>query len=84
VATREPAWAQDLRIYPNPYTYGPLSISGQLPNLDQISVIDGSGRRVLRFAGSARVLDLSALPTGSYLLQLEASGESAIRKIIRQ
>lgn len=84
VATREPAWAQDLRIYPNPYTYGPLSISGQLPNLNRISVIDASGRSVLRFAGSARALDLSALPAGSYLLQLEASGETVVRKFIRQ
>lgn len=84
VASREPAWAQGLRIYPNPYTSGPLSIRGDLPVLDRVTVVDAVGRQVLRFTANSRELDLSGLPAGGYLLQLESGGKKVSRKVVKQ
>jgi hypothetical protein len=83
VAVREPAWARELNIFPNPYTAGPLNIRGNLPALDQLIVFDENGRQVLRLAGDVRALDLSDLAAGTYLLQLEKGIEKVVRKIIK-
>jgi hypothetical protein len=83
-AIREPLWAADLTIFPNPYTNGPLSLRGELPAFDAVKVLDQNGRTLQNRAGNIRQLNLEALPSGIYLLQIEANGEMVNRQIIKQ
>ena len=83
-AIREPAWAAELTVFPNPYTNGPLSIRGQLPSFSAVKVLDRSGRILHNYTGNTRQLNLEELPAGTYLLQLEANGETVNRRVIKQ
>lgn len=83
-AVREPAWAAELNIFPNPYTSGPLSVRGNLPAFDAVKVLDLNGRLLRNWAGNQRQLNLEGLPSGTYLLQIEAGGEVVNRKVVKQ
>jgi len=83
VAVQEPAWGRELKVFPNPYTAGPLNIRGNLPALDLLVVVDENGRVVRSLAGTTRTLDLSDLAAGTYLLQLEKGTEKVVRKLIK-
>jgi hypothetical protein len=83
VGIREPAWGRELKIFPNPYTAGPLNIRGNLPALDKLVVFDANGRQVRILPGSTRSLDLNDLAPGTYLLQLEKEGEKVVRKLVK-
>jgi hypothetical protein len=84
VAVQEPVWGRELKIFPNPYTAGPLNIRGNLPALDQLIIFDVNGQQMRRISGSIRELDLSGLASGTYLLQLEKGVEKVVRKIVKQ
>lgn len=84
VAARDPVWGQNLTVFPNPYTTGPLQLGGEFPQLTRISVLDFAGRRLREYPGNLRTLDLTDLPAGSYLLQLETATDALNRKIIKR
>jgi len=84
VAIQEPIWGQSLQVFPNPYTTGPLSLRGNLPVLDRVILLDASGRMVRTLPGNLRNLDLADLPAGSYLLRLEAAGETVTRPVVKR
>lgn len=84
VAAVEPAWGKNLTVFPNPYHSGPLQLRGDLPQLTRVSVLNFAGRRLREFPGNLRALDLTDLPAGSYLLQLETATEALNRKIIKR
>lgn len=83
-AIREPSWAAELSIFPNPYTNGPLSIRGELPALDEVRILDQSGRLLKTWTGNFRQFDLGGLPAATYLLQIEAAGGMVNRKVVKQ
>jgi hypothetical protein len=84
VGVQEPNWGRELKIFPNPYFAGPLTIRGNLPLLDQLVIFDVNGQQVSRLAGSTCELDLSGLAAGTYLIQLEKGAEKVVRKIVKQ
>ncbi len=70
--------------YPNPTT-GKLSFKGK-NRIDSVQVYNVSGQRVLEetigFANGQ--IDLTKLPTGLYLMQVESKGQKATYKIIKK
>ena len=70
-----------VNCFPNP-TNGQLSVSGE--NLKSIYLFDANGKLMLQSMpnANAKILNLSALPCGSYHLRVQnADGEFAHRKI---
>ena len=84
ISTQEPAWGQQLSVYPNPYTAGPLAIRGELPAIDAVTVYTLGGRRVKAYTGDFRQLDLSDLPAATYVVQVEINGEFVRRRVVKQ
>ncbi|MEM1323531.1 MAG: T9SS type A sorting domain-containing protein [Bacteroidota bacterium] len=69
---------------PNPTT-GLLDLQLGVLELEQIRILDLSGRELRRWGASrGRVqLDISNLPTGMYLMQLQTQQQSATEKLIK-
>ena len=80
-ATTEPAWAADLRLYPNP-TAGPLHVDG-LPadGRTRAAVYDAAGRRVRTLGADGR-WSLAGLPAGGYWLRLARDGRVVLRRVM--
>lgn len=78
---------QEIRIYPNP-TKGLLRID--IPNLGDesmtLDVFDSQGRLLIRQDAAAigNQLDLSAYPSGMYLLLIRTAGDKQEWKIIKE
>ncbi len=81
VGTEEPAWAASIRLSPNP-THNYLNIYSPQA-LDRIELRDLTGRVHFRAEKTVDQIDLSKLPTGFYLLHMEAEGQSVIRKVVK-
>ncbi|MDR2038764.1 MAG: T9SS type A sorting domain-containing protein [Bacteroidales bacterium] len=84
VTTSAPVYeSAQLNIYPNPFD-GEIRISG-LEGSYVIRIYDLLGRVVIHKKGSAgeEVLDLGRLPSGIYIIFLEAGGTTVSRKIIK-
>lgn len=75
------------RVYPNPATSTLHIIPDAQVRLKELSLLDMTGRRVLsrRYSQSEYSLDISPLPSGTYLLVLQyANEEFAYEKIIKR
>lgn len=70
----------NVNVYPNPTT-GMVYIDAE--NVPFVKVVDLSGRIVME-QQKTNVLDLSALQTGVYLLQLESNDQSTVKRIIKK
>jgi hypothetical protein len=81
-SVREPRWANNLSIFPNPLSGELLSVRGNPMSFDRISVLEVTGRRLMDFPGTQRRFSLKNLPAGTYLIQFELSGQRAVRKLI--
>ncbi|MDR2038762.1 MAG: T9SS type A sorting domain-containing protein [Bacteroidales bacterium] len=84
VTTSAPVYENaQLNIYPNPFD-GEIRISG-LEGPYVIRIYDLLGRVVVHKKGSAgeEVLDMGRLPSGIYIIRLEAGGTNISRKIIK-
>ncbi|MCC6724281.1 MAG: HYR domain-containing protein [Saprospiraceae bacterium] len=87
--TDEPAWANGLRLFPNPATdWTQLSIGNPLPVNCELRMLDQLGRIALSTNISKgevqRTIDLSALTPGTYTLMLRNEQEVVVRKLIVQ
>lgn len=81
LATNEVSKARTTNIYPNP-TKGEINIKTD-KKIKSSSVLDLSGKSVLSTASEKA--DLSSLPKGTYLIQIEfADGTSTTEKIIKE
>jgi Secretion system C-terminal sorting domain len=71
----------NLQVYPNPTTG---SIGWDNAALNQIEVLDATGRLVqeIRPAPGQQTADLSALPTGFYLLRLSDGQRTTVQRLI--
>jgi hypothetical protein len=87
--TNEPAWATELRIFPNPAsTQTLLSLVNSLPMDCELHIVDPLGRVVfsdnLQKGETHRTIDLRALPPGAYSLLLRNGQEVVVRNLIIQ
>ncbi|MFN4079519.1 MAG: T9SS type A sorting domain-containing protein [Saprospiraceae bacterium] len=86
----EPEWARGMRVWPNP-TAGLLRLQfAQAPDGDlRIEIFDPLGRLAAQYrpsvAGAFATLDLSALPSGAYLLRIgHAEGYTTLRVAVQK
>jgi len=71
-----------IEIYPNP-TKDIISLSGRLDDIKQIKVIDAMGKTMIYFSESTQELDLSSFSSGIYMLQIELTKGSVVKKILK-
>lgn len=87
VPVSEPEWAKSVRIFPNP-TDGKVYLQMELPlgERSQISMFDALGReqwsQLVQTGHSNTELDLMALPSGLYLVRINAGERYLTRKIV--
>jgi hypothetical protein len=80
----EPAWANELLIYPNPATYQ-VNINAPV-NIERLRLMNAQGRVLQNTVidNATHTLDLSALPKGVYQVQLIGEGGMVNRQVVRQ
>lgn len=83
-ATNEPVWAAGIELFPNPVA-SQLTIRTEV-ELEQLSLVNELGQtlRTWKTNGLQQNVDLAALPTGVYFLQIQAAGEQVVRRIVKQ
>ncbi|PPK88138.1 putative secreted protein (Por secretion system target) [Neolewinella xylanilytica] len=86
-STQEPAFAREVSIFPNPATsqvYVDLPTS--ILNNATLTLRDFTGRTLLsrRATSDREPIEVGALPTGTYLLEIRADGGAIQRKVMVQ
>lgn len=73
-----------LQLWPNPAT-SILQVSNGGTDIDYVTVLDLEGRTLLRkeVRGTLSTLDVSALPSGSYLLEAVCKGQVSTAKFVK-
>lgn len=74
--------AYRFKLYPNP-TSDIVKIESTL-KIEEIAVYHSSGSMMMHFKGGTKVLDLSALPAGHYLLRISSEAGMTTKRIIKQ
>lgn len=69
-------------IYPNPVTDGKVYIETVSGDVKNIRMSDMSGKKVFSLNTADKELDLSRLPSGVYILNIEQDGKTATEKLI--
>ncbi len=83
VTSVEDAFADDLRVYPNPTT-GPLTIEATPGRYTILSIVDLKGAQVIRRDFNGRLeLSIDSLPNGLYIIELSGENEKISRRIIK-
>lgn len=72
--------SEELAVYPNPCAHELFVVGGRLAG-ERVFILDAAGRMVMDFANLRRSsIDVTALPSGSYLVQMTgASGRRSAR-----
>jgi hypothetical protein len=73
---------EELSIYPNPTNNGLVTIKSQLSSFKNITLFDMLGRSVLQTKLNSEVLDVRAIKSGLYLLQVSIGDRSSTSKLI--
>jgi hypothetical protein len=73
---------EELSIYPNPTNNGLVTIKSQLSSVKNITLFDMLGRNVLQTKLNSEVLDVRAIKSGLYLLQVSIGDRSSTSKLI--
>jgi hypothetical protein len=74
--------SSELVIYPNPANNGLVNIKSQLTSVKNITLFDMLGRSVLQTKLNSEVLDVRAIKSGLYLLQVSIGDRSSTSKLI--
>lgn len=69
-------------IYPNPASKGFVNISSKVAGAKKISIFDVLGKQVVKTILNGERLDISALNSGIYILQIEQGKASTTKKLI--
>ncbi|MEZ4737948.1 MAG: FG-GAP-like repeat-containing protein [Flavobacteriales bacterium] len=72
-----------LNLYPVPAT-DQLTVSGKLPANSPVRIVDATGRMVLMGVLTGNTLDVSSLPNGVYLLEVELADGPVKRSFVKQ
>ena len=70
-----------IKIFPS-HTEGSVSIESGALAIDNVQVFNNVGQLVLTSGATSR-LDLSAMPSGMYLVQVKAGGVIATEKVFK-
>ncbi len=82
VSVNEPAWAESLKIFPNPVGEV-LNISAPGANLSSFIILDALGREVLK-SSYALPIGTATLPGGTYFIRLiHEEGSTVTRKFVK-
>ncbi len=79
-----------LDVYPNPatsFSATRLNLAGMSAGTYQVSIVDLTGRVQRRFAqagGSNELLDITELPAGTYLVQVQGNGQAFTKRLVKQ
>lgn len=87
VATEEPAFAEDVRILPNPSsTVSYVELPQEIIQSTYLRLLDMNGGVLVQRKARATVeaFDVSSLASGTYLLQIQANAGTAYRRIVVQ
>jgi hypothetical protein len=79
--TEEPAWATRIAVYPNPTT-GSFFIETQDVDIQQVTVLDISGKKVQQFQKINKDTPLSIDQLGTFFLRIETQKGVINRKIV--
>lgn len=85
-----PAARTAVAVYPNPATNSVdarLDLSGAAQGTYQVTITDMTGRTVRtlsRQGGTNDLLEVTALPTGSYLVQVQGNGQVLTKRLIKE
>lgn len=80
-----------VRVYPNPFTTG-IAIQLQIENLKEAAFTISNRLGVVVFykkennlaSSYTKMLDLSYLPNGVYLIEVEVDGERVVKKVVKE
>jgi hypothetical protein len=76
--------SQSIQLYPNPCT-NRLQISTLEPAPEDLSIYDLSGQKILFASGiSSEIIDVSTLPKGIYIAELQFQDFVLRKKFIKQ
>jgi len=84
VVEEVPSTGSSIRVYPNPVqTNLHVEAKERDRSIDQVQVVDASGRLVLSYssAGTRITLDVSSLPRGIYFVRISHGNEAMVQKI---
>lgn len=88
-SVEEPAFADDLKLFPNPATNAiNLSFHSNINSPVNISVVNTLGNKIYTYKINARMginhhsIDLNNMPTGVYSLQIEMNNKVISRKFV--
>ena len=83
-ATEESFYSSSIRLFPNP-TRALIYLESDSPEdlLTAVEITDMSGKVLRQHNRNIRMLDMTSLPAGSYLLILKTEKENLIKQIIK-
>ncbi len=73
----------DVVVYPNPINEGIFTINTE-QRIDHLLMFDVQGRTVLSLKPTSTTLDVNALPTGVYFLEVSFETGSVVKKVVVQ
>ena len=82
IGIRMPDGEIDFTLYPNP-TQGRIALQGNA-TIEAVEVYDLKGRRLMRYEGNKRELDITSLPSGTYVLRLFTGNSAVVRRVVKQ
>lgn len=74
---------QQLRIYPNP-AQDRLFIASEFRGIEEITLLDVAGRRVLQTSYTSAGLDVSQLQPGIYLLRMQDGMKTSLARFVKE
>jgi len=83
VSVGEQILSGDISIYPNPASFG-ITISGIDGIIDEISIFNKLGQRVIYKEKAKNTIDISWLPEGLYIVEVVWDGHRVREKVIVQ
>ncbi len=86
-STNEAAWSEGLSLTPNPAAdWVRLTVDNPLAEALEVQLFDATGKLARQFilakGENGKVLDLTALQTGIYSVQLRSAGSFAVRRLV--
>jgi len=74
---------EDIFIFPNPAAEEINLVTSHGIEISRIEILDTSGKKMADFSGNLKNVKLSGLPSATYILRIQTTGGSTIRKIIK-
>lgn len=71
-------------VFPNPFSTRVTVHLNNNETLKNIRLFDISGRQILNLQGENRILDMSALEPGIYILEINTSKELIVKRIVKE